>query len=430
MKRLKVLICAYELSPYNGSECAVGWNFVTRLAKHHDVTVLFSSGSQFRDTSYVDAVNRYFLTAPPIPGLTFRNIDKPRMSRWIRNINYMFRRLTPIGLPFLHYIAYKYWQKSAFKEAKRLHQAEPFDITHQLTQISFREPGYLWKLNVPFIWGPTGGTATFPKTFYKTLSAKSKLLERIRAVSNFYHFRFSSRVKMANQKAAIIYTFSNKDAVRLQKRAKGEVRIMLDVGTYKRNHVSPEARVDPNVIKGIWCGRLSDYKAPITLLKALALHELTKDNIKFLIIGRGSLEETLYKMAKDLRLNNLEWIQEVKHEEIFELMGTSDFLVHTSLREATSSVIPEALSMGLPVICHDAFGMGIAINESCGIKVPLRSPEESIVGFHEAMKKLVMDKPLLEQLKRGANERAKEISWDKLAETIAQDYSKLARTNP
>jgi hypothetical protein len=27
-----------------------------------------------------------------------------------------------------------------------------------LNMIGYREPGYLWKLNVPFVWGPMGGT--------------------------------------------------------------------------------------------------------------------------------------------------------------------------------------------------------------------------------------------------------------------------------
>ena len=103
-------------------------------------------------------------------------------------------------------------------------------------------------------------------------------------------------------------------------------------------------------------------------------------------------------------------------------MGKADFFVHTSIREATSSVIPEALSMGLPVICHDAYGMGIAINDSCGIKIPLVSPERSIACFRSAIEQLVRDRVLLSNLRRGAFRRVSEINWDNMARTISVDY--------
>ena len=31
------------------------------------------------------------------------------------------------------------------------------DLIHQLTSISFREPGFLWRLDKPFVWGPISG---------------------------------------------------------------------------------------------------------------------------------------------------------------------------------------------------------------------------------------------------------------------------------
>jgi len=428
-QRLKVLIIAHEFSPIKGSESAVGWNLVTRISGYHDVTVLYASGSQFRHTSYVDVINNYFLTAAPIPGLTCINIDRPPIAKFISRINYPFRKLSTIGLPVLYYMGYKYWQRSVLKKGRQLHQENKFDIVHQLTQITFREPGYMWKLGIPFVWGPTGGTTTFPNKFRKELSMQSKILISIRSFSNYFQFKFSSRIAKANKKAAVIYTFSKKDAERLQKKATGQVKIMLDVGTYNRPDIASTAVKDPSVLKGIWCGRISDFKAPAILLRALALSQLTKEKIRFTIIGSGALEQPMLNLAAELGLNNIEWVREVKHARVFELMNEADFFVHTSIQEATSSVITEALTMGLPVICHDAFGMSIAVTGNCGIKIPFISPEESVKGFHDAMEKLVKDKALLETLKEGAYKRSREISWDKMAETIASDYIEIVNRN-
>jgi len=425
-KRLKVLIVAHEFSPIKGSESAVGWNLATRLCKHHDVTVFYASGSQFRDNSYVEVIKNYFHHTPPIEGLTCINIDKPFMSKMFARLNIFFKKLTPIGLPVLYYLGYKYWQKSVFRKGKALHQTEKFDIVHQLTQITFREPGYMWKLGIPFFWGPTGGTVSFPKKFRREISTVSKILTSIRSVSNYYQFRFVPRISKANKKASVIYSFSAKDAERLEKRANGQVKIMLDVGTYPRPKAPVDSPGNETFLQGIWCGRLSDFKAPSILLRALALSQLTRQKIKFTIIGTGALERSMMELAKELELENLEWIKEVKHTAVFEMMAKADFFVHTSIQEATSSVITEALTMGLPVICHDAFGMNIAINDNCGIKVPFISPEDSVKGFHSAMEKLLLDKNLLKELKIGAYKRATEISWDVMAETMANDYIAIA----
>ncbi len=424
--RLNVLIVANQLSPIKGSESAVGWNIVTRLARYHNVTVLYASGSQFRPTSYVEVVKEYFLTAAPISGLTLINIDHSRLSKFIYSINSIFSKLSAVGLPLLFYAGYNYWQKDAFREAKRLHKINNFDIVHQLTLISFRNPGYLWKMDIPFFWGPTGMTTTLPKNFYKLLSWESKILERIRSVSNFYQFNYSSKVRNANKRANVIYTFSNADAYRLKKRASGQVKILLDVGTYLRPESAKTKSENNSMVTGIWCGKLTDKKAPSILLQALAQDKITKENIEFIIVGNGPLEAEIHKLADELGLKNIKWIREVQHKEIFDLMSQADFFVHTSLMEATSSVIPEALSVGLPVICHDINGMGIAINESCGITIPMKSPDESINGFHEAMKRLAVDSDLLEQLKTGAKKRSREISWDVIAQTIANDYESVA----
>ncbi len=423
-KRLKVLIIAHELSPIQGSECAEGWNVVIRLAAHHNVTVLYASGSQSNPQGYVIAVNDFIKKQGAIEGLTFINVDQPPLTQMIALGNKAFSKLGAIGLPVLYYLGYKHWQKAAFLKAKQLHENEKFDVVHQLTQIAFREPGLWWKLGIPFFWGPTGGTSTLPKKFYELLSKKIKILELLRTFSNFYQFNYSSRVIKANKLASIIYAFSKEDAQLFKKRATGQIKLMLDAGSINHPFSAKKlaAKRSPT-LRGIWCGQLIERKAAIILLKALAMNEITRNQVQFQIVGSGTLENVLREEAARLGLNNIEWIKNVSRETVFELMNDADFFVHTSIREATSNVIPEALSCGLPVICHDVNGMSIAINDTCGIKIPFVSPAESIEGVHLAIARLVQNSNLLDQLKKGAFVRSREISWDNMAETIAKDYS-------
>jgi glycosyltransferase involved in cell wall biosynthesis len=425
-QRLKILISAHEFSPFQGSECSEGWNLVTRLAKYHDITVIYATGSQFENKSYLQAIKRYFSENNAISGLTLINIDQPRITTLIASFNIHFLKVSSIGIPVFYFLGYKFWQKAVYTYAKRLHRTENFRIAHQLTQITFREPGYLWKLGVPFVWGPTGGTSNIPKDFNKLLSWRSKLAEKIRSFSNYYQFNYVSRIIKANLRASIIYAFSIDDANNLKKRAKGQIKLMIDAGALVRSERSIQRSEDSNFLTAIWCGQLIERKAPEILLKALGLDHFTKAHLRLIIVGSGPLEISLIKLAKDLYITNIEWVRHVNHADIFNLMGTADFFIHTSYREATSNVIPEALSMGLPVICHDANGMSIAINETCGIKIPLKSPEDSIKGFSEAMNNLILDRDLLKKLQSGAINRAKEISWDNMAEIISNDYLYLS----
>ena len=108
--------------------------------------------------------------------------------------------------------------------------------------------------------------------------------------------------------------------------------------------------------------------------------------------------------------------------QALEQMSQSNVLVHTSLKEATSNVVLEALERGLPVICHDACGMGTAVDERCGLKIPLRDPESSVRGFRDALIRVLDEPELLQRLSQGAFERAAELTWDKKVATYEHAY--------
>jgi glycosyltransferase involved in cell wall biosynthesis len=103
-------------------------------------------------------------------------------------------------------------------------------------------------------------------------------------------------------------------------------------------------------------------------------------------------------------------------------MDKQDALVVCSLQESTSTVLMEALATGMPVICHDASGMSFAIDESCGIKVPLRARQTSVSGFTDAIVRLVTTQGLLNRLSQGALQRARENSWEEKVRQLAIAY--------
>jgi glycosyltransferase involved in cell wall biosynthesis len=103
-------------------------------------------------------------------------------------------------------------------------------------------------------------------------------------------------------------------------------------------------------------------------------------------------------------------------------MSKAHVLLHTSICEATSTVVLEALALGLPVICHDACGMRTAVTNQCGIRVPLRDRETSIDGFCSAIQELG-DSVVYNQLSIGALQRSYELTWDSKVARISDAYT-------
>ena len=147
------------------------------------------------------------------------------------------------------------------------------------------------------------------------------------------------------------------------------------------------------------------------------------------IVGEGPLKSKYEKFLINYNLPFIKFIGILSQKEVFErLAQDTDILVHTSFKEGTPHVILEALSCGVPVICHDAFGMTTAIDDKSGIKIPLSSPNISIDGFKNAILHLINHPEELQRLKEGAINRAKELSWDSMTKKIAKDYNSISLT--
>jgi glycosyltransferase involved in cell wall biosynthesis len=231
------------------------------------------------------------------------------------------------------------------------------------------------------------------------------------------------RIRKAIKRSELIYFVTSDDGQRFSKKSK-RAENLLDMGAYLVTH-SIKERLLESPVKVIWVGRFSFLKALDLLLKATSSSDILKGKMEIIIIGDGPQIDYYQKIAADLELTNIKWMGHISKEQVFEIMLDSDLLVHTSIKEAASAVILESLSAGLPVVCHDAFGMHFAINEKCGRKIPFISQQKSIDGFKQALERLCLEPLLLNELKSGAVERAKELSWDSIAKKIALDYNNV-----
>jgi glycosyltransferase involved in cell wall biosynthesis len=435
-RRRKVLLSAYTLSPARGSEPAGGWNVCVRMARYHDVHVLCSplvEGEDYRTEIEQAMADRQVSAAGGGAGrLTIHYVEPPLLSRVLQRPGGTLARL-------LYYVGYRSWQQRAVVRARELMQAHQFDLVHQLNMTGFREPGYLWRLGVPFVWGPVGGACRMPWSYFRLLSWKDRLLYGVRNAGTAVQARFSPRVGRAARSARWLWHISDPERVMLRRHLDGcgsaegaHVEQMLDSGASEQALARVRRCEGRGPLRLVWSGVHIGRKALPILLHALAdlerADERPADRPGWIldVLGEGPLTPAWQAAARRLGVaDRVNWRGRLPHGEAMRCMADAHALVFTSLLEGSPHVVVEALSLGLPVICHDACGMGIAVTEQCGIKVPLRTLGDSVAGFAGGIRSLLDDPSQVERFSKGALDRSRTLSWDRKVEQMARAYEQV-----
>lgn len=413
LKKLRILVSAYYCSPYRGGESAVGWQVATGLAKTHDVTVI--CGDLSKNGTTRNDITRYLAENSIPDGLHIIHHSLEGIGLKI----HQWHRLP--GLWFLYYIAYRKWQKQVFKKCQELHRHTPFDLVHHVTVIGFREPGYLWKLGIPFFWGPLSGSPMVPFAFIKDFSTKEKFRWGTRNLMNRLQIQFARHPRNAALAATKIWAVSAEDQATIARWTTAP-ETMLETGCIPTPNGTIKKRDADEPLRLCWSGLFQGIKALPLLLRGMAT--LTDSNIHLDVLGHGPEEHRWKNLSAELGLNDrVHWHGMLPREQALHVMNTSHVLVHTSVKEGTPHVVLEALSMGIPVLCHDACGMGIAVNDSCGIKVPLKDPQTSIAHFRHAIEQIYNDPEMLHQLSKGAFERSHELTWNVKIQRFCNAYA-------
>ena len=418
---MKIAIVAHEISPQQGSECAEGWNVVLNLANFRDLdlTVFCSVGPQLGADEYKQAISQYFEKSPP-RSLTFKYVEYSRICKSIALINRrFFGSLSGIGLPFLYYICYRSWQNDVANYIKSIHRESKFDCIHLLTQITYRHPGEFHRLGIPFFWGPTGGAETIPLSFIMSLPFNIRTIELIRlVVTKLMHVSLQS-IRKAAKNASVIYAFSDSDYDFFSNYT--TTKKMVDGAT---SVINPEMRklALGDTLEILWVGQITDRKLPFLIIDLMKQYPDLEDKVNFTILGSGVRKAALMEALAVSCLRNIRVLEQVPHKEVARIMRDSHFLLHTSYREAGTHIIPEALSSGLPVICHAVSGMNLSISPSNGYKVELVSYTHSINTIASYLYEIIKNTNLVAEKSSGAVSFAEVNTWKHMAEVFRGDY--------
>lgn len=414
--RRRLLISAFAFDSAGGSEAGLGWQVARRLARHHDVTVLFGNlRPGMRDP---DNLRQLAAACVAEGGITPVLIEGAPFAKSLAAFNHK------PGFWWLYYHAYSLWQQQALQKARELHSENPFDLVHHVNIIGYREPGYLWQLGIPFFWGPISGTPMVPWAFLKTFGPGQFYRWGSRNLANAWQMRTSRRCKAAARAAAKIWAVSESDRRMVTDHWGCDAEHLLETGGEpSANPVTRSRRAD-EPLRILWSGRFDPIKVLPVLLDALS--GITRHPWELHILGDGP-EKPRWKRheSRTTFTGNIHWHGMVPRSKALEIMATGHVFVHTSVKEGTPHVVVEALCLGIPVICHDACGMGIAVDARCGMKIPLADPTTSVEGFRTALLRVIEEPQLLETLSEGAFARAAELDWDTKVNRFLAAYSEV-----
>lgn len=407
-KKLNVLINAYAVSPSWGSEPGMGWNWVSNLARYCNLYVITEGEWQkeieeaLKDHPYKENLHFYYL---PVS-------DRIRKMCWNQG-------------DWRFYYYYKQWQKRALEKALEITKEVHIDIIHHLNMICFREPGLLWKIDgIKYVWGPVGGMETMPIAYLKGVGLKASLFNRLKNTINTLQFRYQPRVHKAMRHADAVVAATSGCQKKMIDCYHREINLLNETGCYIVDK-STKIIDHTETFDVLWVGKYDFRKQLGLAIRTIA--ELKDLNVKLKIAGEGN-QEYYKNIAAELGIEDkIVFLGKVNHDEMNNLMQSSEVFLFTSIMDATSTVVMEAMQNQLPIVCFDTCGFGTVVNEQIGIKIPLSNPEQSVVDFGKALRTLYNDRDLLSRLSAGCKERVRDFEWSHKAEKMVNIYQKVLK---
>lgn len=400
---LKILVNAYACSPNMGSEPGMGWNWCSNLAKYCELFII--TEEEFRDK--IEAV------VPTLP-------QGKNMHFYYNPVTPEVRTMCWNQGDWRFYWHYRQWQKRTLKIAKQICANNRIDIIHHLNMIGFREPGLLWKIKgYMYVWGPVGGMEIMPISYLKGVGAKSVFFNWLKNVINIFQYKYQPNFHQAIKRsdAIVAATFGCQEII--QKYYEGQVILINETGCYPQEHIVKQEKAS-NQLDLMWCGKFDFRKRLDLAIRIIA--ELKDLNVKLHVAGTGDIEK--YKALTRVYgvEDKVEFYGQVNHEKINGLMQQSDLFLFTSIMDATSTVVMEAIQNHLPVVCFNTCGFGTVVDESIGVKIQLSNPEQSVNEFAEAIRALYSDRKRLEELSENCKDRIKQFEWDYKVQRMVEIY--------
>jgi len=406
-----ILITAYAVNPYKGSEDGTGWNITKEVAKEYKVILITRKNN-------VPHLEKYFNEneGSCLQNITFYGFDLPNWTLWLKK---------KLGAKS-HVIYYYFWQYFVSRFIKK--SDFEFDIAHSLNFHSDSHTHFLWTLGKPTIWGPIGHHPAVPKDYLLPVyGLKAFAIDRfffagkwlLRTLDPFRKIaiRRTSKIIVINSDVQYKNGFDNEKSVIIPAIAAIDPPLLLS------NKVNRPFTV-------LSAGRFHYMKGFDIVIKSFAqfraqLPVASQQQVKLILVGQGSEQEKLEQLAIACGIMEyIEWIPWVAYEQMSWLYRHADLFFFPS-HEGAGMVIPEAMSYGLPVLTFNNVGPGeLYGNKSLGINYS--NYDQSIDDFAKRLQLLHSNDMVLAHYQTYSRKRfLSHLTWEIKGNQLRSIYDSL-----
>ena len=367
MKR--ILVTAYDVNPFKGSESGMGWNFISQISKYNEVIAITRKNNQ-------PHIDEYFSKNHPNTKLEFLYYDLPY---WLR-----FWKKGSRGSSLYFYL----WQVTIpiFILMKRVN----FEVVHNLNFHTDWAPSVLWIFRKPMVWGPIGHHPMIPKQYLlRNFSLKAFSVDRLKGLSKFIFWNFDPLLWLTKRNSKVILCMNSSvtSSVHLQKE---KTVIFPSVGSERFEDIGKKGSSIFNVLS---VGRFVPLKGFDLTIQGfekfyVGLSDSEKQRVSLTLVGTGDSEVMIRSLASQSKaahaINFVSWLPRNELSCYFSQAAIFLFPSH----EGAGMVVVEALAHATPVICLDNSGPGELITDDCGYKIQIDDYDKTTSEIAEGLSSL------------------------------------------
>jgi glycosyltransferase involved in cell wall biosynthesis len=165
----------------------------------------------------------------------------------------------------------------------------------------------------------------------------------------------------------------------------------------------------------IWMRALHNIYLPENAIRVLALLRSEFPDIKLIMIGPDKRDGSLLKLealSKELRVQDtISWVGQVPKGEVPYYLNQGDIFLNTTTYESFGVTVMEAAACGLPIVTTDVGELSFLWEDKkTAMLVPKSDPEK----MAEAVRKVLTEPGLAQQLSQNARLQAEKFDWSKI----------------
>jgi len=351
---MRILVSAIACHPEYGSESAVGWKSVLAISRGHQVHVLTHSENKEGIRHYVQKYK----------------LSNPTFSFFGEGGPYHENRLIARAQSWLRYLA---WTRESISRAQALMRTELFDLVHHVTYSTYRVASPLWRLGLPFIFGPVGGGEKLPWIAARSMSCGQRLQEAGRVLADF-STRFSPGLRRTIKNASVLIASNSATADTFAslgaRRSQLQVLPVVFFNNKQIELLRAKERAGicrDNHLELFSSGMLEGRKGLGIALHAVHMARSAGLSLRLTIPSRGPEFNYLRQLSSRLGINDIvRFPDPLPRDEYWAELLASDVYMAPSLRDNCPATLLEAMLCRCVPVVADCNGPGEIVSGRIG----------------------------------------------------------------